>query len=827
MTVKKWGDYEVFLDRVLGRGGMGAVYMGRQVSVDRPIAVKVLKKELTQNPDFVKRFHREAAILARLTDSHIVQVFGAGEGEDGHFYAMEYVEGEDLAQRLKRGHKFTSDEVLRIAHRVGKALQAAWRNRIVHRDIKPSNIVITKSDFIKVMDFGLAKNPDMEVTQSEFIMGTAKYMSPEQATGSPTDVRSDIYALGIVLYELATGRAPFIGESPTAVIYQQVHKAPLRPKMINPAIPDALEALILRMIEKDPDRRFASPDDLLLEVKNIVEGVSPEEKETLFAQTLKAETPAPGVKKPSTVRKPATVRKVVPPPGPAPAPAQSSVGLYLSLTAVLGLLGTGGYYFIEMLKEAPAVSLPPPPMASLTPDPPKEAEVKPVPVPVPVSAAPAWEEQLRLGGEAFAARRWNDAYTHLEKARELGAKDDGRINKAKAYELAERGDLESDPESQLDHYKKAAAFAPEEMRLKVEAAYYRMFKKRAERHEAARDWKAAAEDWKRAHDQARVEEREQIKANWDFCVLFDEAVRAYATRDYKTAVEKYEKLARGDPRGYPGLIEEGRTAAEQGLKKAMAEAAERMRGEFEELVKKARAAHRRFAWKEARVHLEALRDARFEGQAREELERLAREVGVALAAPPGMAYVSRGRFKTTGGYDADPRPYYIDDHEATVGEYAAFLKAIEATGHHAGCHKDEPVAKRHEPQDWDPLKAERPVVNVDWWDAFSFAAWAGKRIPSEVEWEKAAGFDGEVVRIYPWGDEFRPEGGKSFYGCGGMGSGVFEWTSDGDGKKVVRGGVLLEEEAPENAKVATRLSYSPGYRSPKIGVRLVRDVSDR
>src|SRR6185503_7076517 len=168
MSLKTWGDFEINFERLLGRGGMGAVYMGRQISLNRPSAIKILKQDLTSNPEFVKRFHREAALLARLVDNHVVQIFGAGEAED-------------YASKVRKGHKFTTEEVLKVGEAVGLALQAAWRHRIIHRDIKPSNILLTKQGGqTKVMDFGLAKNPDSDLTESEVIMGTAKYMSPEQ-----------------------------------------------------------------------------------------------------------------------------------------------------------------------------------------------------------------------------------------------------------------------------------------------------------------------------------------------------------------------------------------------------------------------------------------------------------------------------------------------------------------------------------------------------------------------------------------------------------------------------------------------------------------------
>ncbi|MBI2899755.1 MAG: serine/threonine protein kinase, partial [Planctomycetes bacterium] len=144
MVNNAWGDYEVFFDQVLGRGGMGTVYRGRQVSLNRPVAIKVLKRDLTESPEFVRRFHREATLLAKLIDSRIVQVFGAGEAEGQHFYAMEFVEGEDIASKIRRGHQFSPQEMVEIALATAEGLKAAWREKIIHRDIKPSNIIISK-----------------------------------------------------------------------------------------------------------------------------------------------------------------------------------------------------------------------------------------------------------------------------------------------------------------------------------------------------------------------------------------------------------------------------------------------------------------------------------------------------------------------------------------------------------------------------------------------------------------------------------------------------------------------------------------------------------
>jgi len=258
-----WGDYEVYLDQIIGRGGMGAVYRGRQISLNRNVAVKILRKDLTSSEESIRRFQREAGLLANLIDSHVVQVYGAGEGDSGHFYAMEIVEGKDLASLLKQGKKFTSDEIIDIAYRTGRALAAAARQHIVHRDIKPSNILLGNDGSVKVMDFGLAKSPETDITFTDVIMGTANYISPEQAAGTVVDIRSDIYSLGGVLYELATNRPPFQGPGPASVIYQHAKAAPTPPRKLNPDIPEMLEALILRCLAKKAANRYQTADELV------------------------------------------------------------------------------------------------------------------------------------------------------------------------------------------------------------------------------------------------------------------------------------------------------------------------------------------------------------------------------------------------------------------------------------------------------------------------------------------------------------------------------------------------------------------------------------
>ncbi len=834
MPVKTWGDYEINFDRVLGRGGMGTVYKGRQVSVDRPAAIKVLRKELTENPDFVKRFNREAALLARLVDTHVVQVFGAGSAEGHHFYAMEFVEGEDLSARLRRGYRFTLEEVLQIAFRVARALSAAWRHRIVHRDIKPSNIIITKDHAVKVMDFGLAKNPDMDYTQSEVIMGTAKYMSPEQAQGQPCDTRSDLYSLGVVLYEIATGRPPFTGDTLTSLLYQQVHKEPTPPREVNPALPETLEEVILKLMAKAPDDRFQAPDELAPAVWSILEEVTPEEKTTLMTAV------SGGARRPATTRTKPEARP----------PRTNPWALYLSLAAGLAIVGAGGYFVFEAL-QAPS----PPPVLS------RDGEVPPPPAPhppgpTPPPAGPKWEEARRRGLEAFAAGQWVSAHTNLEQARDLGAADlEEKIRQAHARDLLDKGDAQSDDGRALEHYEQARTYVDDaETTRRIRAASFRVFCRRAEKHQGT-DWAQAAESWAKAAESADESQREGAEASRKFCDTYARAVRARLGGEWAQALGLFKDLAR-EPRGYADDIEKEIRKAGEAIASANKAEGEQVQKEFEGLVSQAKAAHARLGWAEVKQIAGRLAESKYASISKDGVGALLREAEAALAAPPGSVYVPAGEFPMG---DSGPKArevegpqgkaatgaFYIDLREATAGEYSEFLKALEGGGdHHAGCPKDEPAGKSHAPGGWEAQKDRpgEPVSSVDWWDAASFAAWRKKRLPTEAEWEKAAGFDLQARRAYPWGLEYRKEGGPSFLGCEAMGGGVIEWMacwfdkypwsaashSDfGKRKKALRGGVLLAEDAPRDALVTRRHWYPPSYRSKMIGFRCVQDLSER
>jgi serine/threonine protein kinase len=265
------GDFDIYEDQVIGEGGMGTLYRGRQRSLDRGVAVKVIREAYTSSPEFIQRFRREAELLAQVNHPNVVQVYGTGTWKRRIFYAMELVRGTDLASRQKRGHRCSVDEILHVAQGVANALQAAWKYKIVHRDIKPSNILITPDGTVKVADFGLAKSLRIPASESQIIAGTAEYLSPEQGVGQQVDIRSDIYSLGVVLYELTAGRTPFPwAGSSIQVIYQHVHAQPPPLREFDASIPEPLQLLIHRCLAKKPEDRFQTPDEVLDAIRGIL-----------------------------------------------------------------------------------------------------------------------------------------------------------------------------------------------------------------------------------------------------------------------------------------------------------------------------------------------------------------------------------------------------------------------------------------------------------------------------------------------------------------------------------------------------------------------------
>jgi len=368
-TVTKAGRYEIVGE--LGRGAMGVVYKAVDPVIGRTVAVKTIRlsEEGTglSHPELLTRFQTEARAAGLLTHPNIVVVFDAGE-EDGLYYiTMELVEGKSLQALLDDGHSFPLPRTLRIMDQTCSALQFAHERNVIHRDIKPANLMLTADDTVKVTDFGTAKILQFgTVQQTAHVMGTPSYMSPEQVKGRAVDGRSDIFSLGVMLYEMVTGEKPFPGQNITTVIYKIVNEEPVPPRQINPSIHAGISAVVMRALEKEPDQRYQSCREMLEDLRNyrsikpagdnpqstmVLSGGSPAatvisgnaasrglagEEQTIIttARSLNARASSPG--QTPVVRRTGTIA-----PAPEPPKKKSVVGTIFAALLLLGVIVYG------------------------------------------------------------------------------------------------------------------------------------------------------------------------------------------------------------------------------------------------------------------------------------------------------------------------------------------------------------------------------------------------------------------------------------------------------------------------------------------------------
>ncbi len=268
------GRYE--LGRQLGSGGMARVYLGHDRVLDRQVAIKVLSEPYASDPQFVERFRREASHAAGLHHPNIVAVYDRGEVDGRYFIVMEYLSGPDLKQVIRQRAPLPPLEAIDDAQQILAALGAAHRRDVIHRDVKPQNVLVAEDGHLKVTDFGIARaGAEADMTEAGSVIGTAQYLSPEQARGDEVTAASDCYAAGIVLYEMLTGRVPFDGGPPVAVAMKQISDEPVSPRIVEPTVPRELEAVVLRSLAKRPSERYRTAEEMsraLSEARAAIDG---------------------------------------------------------------------------------------------------------------------------------------------------------------------------------------------------------------------------------------------------------------------------------------------------------------------------------------------------------------------------------------------------------------------------------------------------------------------------------------------------------------------------------------------------------------------------
>ncbi len=297
---KQIGAYKI--TSLLGAGGMGEVYRAEDTRLGRAVAVKVLPKELAQDKERLQRFVREARAASALNHANVAHIYEIGQSDGVHFIAMEYVEGQTLADKIS-GRPLPIAEIVDIGIQVADALDEAHRKGITHRDIKPANLMLTSREQVKILDFGLAKvtlpegqalGSDISTvmkTETGVVMGTVQYMSPEQVLGKEVDHRSDIFSLGVVLYETATGRLPFTGTSSSETMDRILHGQPEAIARFNYDVPAELERIIRKCLEKERERRYQSAQDLLVDLKNLKRDSDSGKAAEVLPRTEKREEP--------------------------------------------------------------------------------------------------------------------------------------------------------------------------------------------------------------------------------------------------------------------------------------------------------------------------------------------------------------------------------------------------------------------------------------------------------------------------------------------------------------------------------------------------------
>lgn len=924
------GDFHFENEDLLGKGAWGEVYKGNQVSLNRPVAIKILKKELTQDNEFVRRFKREAEVLAKVADEHIVQVFGAGVYEDSYFFAMEFVQGMPLQKFIEKGRKFSVDEVIYIGLAVAKALKTASESpgQIVHRDIKPSNIMvsftsslisqikesresesITLLDFdikesrVKVMDFGLAKTrtAEKDATLVGTVIGTPKYISPEQGLGNPADIRSDIYSLGIVMYEMATGRIPFESETALSLIRHHIYDTPTSPTQFNKELPCELESVILKCIQKDPNNRYQNPSELLEDLDAVRQSRKPK-----HAGQLMDTSGATMISRPAAAKK-------------------KTAMIVAGVVTVL-LIGFAALYFLVLNKSKPTavnpVAVNQTKLAALIDKVRAAIKIKNFP------------EAKKLIGEAFALDPNSSTLKELAKeyeaAQPIKNKEEviknikiklqqarmeittNNLDKAKGL-LGEAYSLDPDyPEinivlKELEKHKssqpKTATETIDELikegqTLMSQQSIEEAIRRFTDAYSLAQGPNIPKEYLEKADvllKKAKEEQAfvQQTSKHENYKKYFDIGMEALTKQKFDSAIEAFTEAMKNEDtdevrtklatareeenksKEYNSLITQANELKQQDTVDELKSALEKYnqaskiaasKEDHKEGIKfcnnkictiyskKGKECEENQTYLKAIEAYEAARSFNpTDEYCKSQIDRINTRIN---PSDRNMLFVDGGEFSMgENNKKVSLAPFFVDKYEVTNEEYREFLDAIKKSNDHGKCFPEEPKKpdgkpKDHTPKFWKggnftPGDEKLPVVGVDWYDAYAYAAWSGARLPTEAEWEKAARGNKDS-RIYPWGnntDKIKANtrladgpgkisavgtfpDDKSPYGCFDMEGNVSEWTANDfvsktkEPQKIVRGFNFMKKLDPIYKKDDSLIFE----RKPYLGFRCVKSL---
>ncbi len=355
------------IERQIGAGGMARVWLADDRLLGRKVAVKILSDRYASDPDFVERFRREASAAASLSHPNIVAVFDRGEAEGSYYIVMEYLPGPDLKEIIKDHGRLAPRHAVDAALQILAALGAAHKRDVIHRDVKPQNVIVAEDGHLKVTDFGIARaGDDAGMTEVGSVIGTAQYLSPEQARGDDVTTASDCYSVGIVLYEMLTGRVPFDGDKPVAVAMRQVNEPPIAPRLLNPDVPPGLDAIVVKALEKRPGSRYRTAEEFSAALLEIRDGLPQptgdqrtqimppiDQPTAMLRQRTEATRVAPRAVK--QVARQVPQREV---PVPPPEDEKSKRGLLIGLAVILLLALVGGIVALVLAGRETTVAVP-------------------------------------------------------------------------------------------------------------------------------------------------------------------------------------------------------------------------------------------------------------------------------------------------------------------------------------------------------------------------------------------------------------------------------------------------------------------------------------